>query len=102
MLTERCFISENFGCARCSRASLTDRLGEKFPMVREWEHRNLILNSAVTYMGDRRGELSDFSIRSEHFIFTVEDSREISAALRAYERGAPLPSVARIRRIGRR
>ena len=102
MLTERCFMRENFGCNNCSSAALTDRRGERFPMVREFPHRNIILNSAVTYMGDRRSELSDFRINSWHFLFTVESAEEILSALRAYREGKPLANTKSIRRIGRR
>ena len=102
MLTERCFISDSFGCRRCSGASLTDRRGEKFPIVREYPHRNLVLNSKITYMGDRSAELREFGIRGQHFIFTLESASEISAVLRTCERGQPLPLGVQIRRIGRR
>ncbi len=102
MLTERCFMKENFGCKNCSDASLTDRRGERFPMIREFPHRNIILNSAITYMGDRRSELSELRIRSEHFLFTVESSEEILSALRDYREGTALSTAKNVRRIGRR
>ena len=101
MVTERCFIKENFGCERCDKAFLTDRRGERFPLMREFEHRNLILNSAVTYMGDKRAELARMRIDSEHFIFTNEIADQALRALRAYDLGAPLTAVA-VRRVGRR
>ena len=100
MITERCFISENFGCESCNKCALTDRKGEKFPMMREFSHRNIIFNSTPTYMGDRLSELSTHRIRSEHFIFSVESSREIITVLDAINDAAPLPR--RVRRIGRR
>jgi len=100
MLTERCFVKENFGCKRCGDAAFTDRMGEKFPVIREREHRNLILNSQPTYMGDRHEELTKRRLFSHHLIFTVERAAEISAVLRAYESGSPLG--VRVRRMGRR
>ena len=90
MITERCFMKDNGGCASCSRVSLTDRKGEKFPMIREFEHRTLILNSQITYMGDKRAELDKCHISHRHFIFTTEKENDVSAALRAYKQGAPL------------
>ncbi len=101
MLTERCFIKENFGCKNCSNASLTDRRGEKFPIIREFSHRNLILNSAVTYMGDKKAELSKKRISSYHFIFTKERASEINSVIFAFDSGAKL-SVSNVRRVGRR
>ena len=90
MITERCFMKDNGGCGNCSRVALTDRKGEKFPMIREFDHRTLILNSQITYMGDKRSELDRCRISHRHFIFTTEGSAEVTAALRAYKQGAPL------------
>jgi putative protease len=101
MLTERCFIKENFGCDRCGKSALTDRKGEKFPIIREYAHRNLILNSHLTYMGDRTEELRRASLFGAHFIFSVENAREILNAVSSYKSGAPLDSAS-VRRMGRR
>ena len=100
MLTERCFIKENFGCEKCGKAALTDRTGAKFPMMREWCHRNLILNSRPTYMGDRKGELHSAGITHAHFIFSIESADEIVRVLNKYEKGEPLGTE--VRRIGKR
>lgn len=101
MVTERCFMRENFGCKSCSCCSLTDRKGEKFPIIREFKHRNIIFNSVFTYMGDRKEELENMKIDSRHFIFSTEGGEEIVAACRAYTRGKPLADK-RVRRVGRR
>ena len=101
MLTERCFIKDGFGCDGCARASLTDRRGEKFPILREYKHRNLILNSRHTYMGDKRAELDKCRLRSAHFIFSTESPDEIASAISAFKAGAPL-SGGDVRRVGRR
>ena len=100
MITERCFIGENFGCNNCNKCSLTDRKGEKFPMMREVQHRNIIFNSIPTYMGDRRDELCSARLRSNHLLFTTESGEEIVEVLRAHCQGRPL-SV-KVRRVGRR
>ena len=100
MVTERCFIGENFGCDKCNKAALTDRKGEKFPMMRLWQHRNIIFNSIPTYMGDRQGELRTHRIESEHLIFSVESAREIINVLGAIAEGMPLSN--KVRRVGRR
>ncbi len=100
MLTERCFIKENFGCEKCSKASLTDRTGAKFPMLREFEHRNIILNSTPTYMGDKQDELAAARISSHHFLFFTESAKEISEIISSYKNKKPLPYA--VRRIGKR
>ncbi len=96
MLLERCFMRENFGCDNCGSCSLTDRRGVKFPLIREYEHRNLLLNSSVTYMGDRKSQLADYKVRGEHFIFTTESARECLFVIEAYKNGKELSSIRRI------
>ena len=100
MITERCFIRDSFGCEKCSGAHLTDRRGEKFPMMREADHRNLILNSTPTYMGDRQSELARMRISHVHFIFTNETADQARDAIRAYREGRALSGA--VRRVGRR
>lgn len=104
MLTERCFISENFGCDRCGKSALVDRRGISFPLIREYKHRNLVLNSAVTYMADKSAELSHSGISIRHFIFTLESADEADAVVRAYKAASPYPKEAKapMRRMGKR
>ena len=101
MLTERCFTKEGFGCGGCSRSALTDRRGEKFPLMREYEHRNLVLNCATTCMTDKIGDLRAAGIAGEHFIFSTESGREISDCIEAARAGR-LPDGIKLRRMGRR
>ncbi len=100
MITERCFIKENFGCQNCKNAKLTDRKGEKFPIVREFGHRNIIFNSLPTYMGDRKGELTSHRLNYHHLIFSIESGEEIVKLLRSHNKGESL--LIRVRREGRR
>ena len=100
MLTERCFIKENFGCAACGNASFTDRRGAKFPILREYSHRNVIFNSAPTYMGDKKAELADAKVCYEHYIFSTESAGEAVTLLECYRNGERI-SIQH-RRIGKR
>ena len=100
MLTERCFIKENFGCDKCGKVAFCDRKGAKFPLMREFGHRNLIFNSSVTYMGDKRGELAAAKIRHAHFIFSTESAKEAAELLNSYNASKPI-SIPH-RRIGKR
>ncbi len=100
MITERCFTKENFGCDKCGSACLTDRLGMKFPMLREYKHRNIIFNSSPTYMGDKGAELKSARIRSAHFVFSSENADECANLLSSYKKGAPLNTPHR--RVGKR
>ena len=100
MITERCFIKENFGCDRCESAALEDRKGTKFPITYEYGHRNLIFNSRPTYMGDRKSELDEAKIAHTHFLFTTENEKKICEVVNAYKIGKPLSDE--VRRIGKR
>jgi putative protease len=100
MITERCFIGENFGCKNCNKAALIDRKGEKFPMMREFGHRNIIFNSLPTYMGDKADELRQYRLKSCHLLFTTERGDEINRIIKAHRCGEKLND--RVRRIGRR
>lgn len=89
MLTERCYMKPLGGCGKCGEVPLTDRRGAVFPLLRVPPHRNLILNSVPTYLGDRR-ELIPPGVR-EHFLFTCETPAECRRIINAYREGASLP-----------
>lgn len=100
MVTEKCVGRELGSCESCTdgRAMLTDRRGVRFPVLRAWKHRSLIVNSVPHYMADKKDELARNGLTRQHFIFTVETPKEISAVLRAYERGlSPTGEVRRIK-----
>ena len=87
MLTERCFVKEAFGCGKCESAALTDRRGVSFPVLREWEHRALLLNSLPTYLGDTPLPQG----ADTHMIFTTEAPTEAKTVMSAMKRKVPLP-----------
>ena len=99
MLTERCFIRENFGCEKCGRAAFSDRTGAKFPLIREYPHRNQILNGVPTYLGDKRAELAAAGLTRLHLFFSVESPAEAKRILLRFLAGAPLDGA--IRRLPR-
>ena len=99
MITERCFMKENFGCDKCGKCYLADRKGIKFPMKREFEHRNIIFNSAYTYMGDKTEEVKGLTY---HFIFTTESAEEVRAVVKAFKERRPFPLEGQFRRMGKR
>ena len=95
MLTERCFIRENFGCEKCGKACFTDRTGAKFPLLREYPHRNQILNGVPTYLGDKQNELAAAGLTRLHLFFSVETPAAAKEILRRFLAGKPLDAVAR-------
>ena len=100
MVTEKCLGREVADCAACEagRVKLTDRRRAEFPVLREWKHRSLILNSVPVYMADRQEELARYGISLHHFLFTTEREREIREVIEAYEKGsAPKGEIRRIK-----
>ena len=102
MITERCFIKDEFGCTSCERAELTDRRGVAFPIRREYKHRNVIYNSTLTYMGDKLSSLSGGRTVREHLLFSTETEREALGLIDCYLEHRALPQGVPLRRMGRR
>ena len=100
MLTERCFIKDNVGCQSCSDFALKDRKSMKFPILREFKHRNQILNSAVTYMADKGADLT--RLTGNVYIFTTENLHSTLDIIRCYKRRLPPKNDITFRRMGRR
>ncbi len=102
MVLEKCLIRELVPCpgmhgSQICTATLTDRKGIDFPVVREYPHRSVIYNSLPTNMSDRKEELLRAGIRSWHFIFSTESAYEVDAVIKAFRDGLVLPL--KVRRI---
>ncbi len=108
MLLEKCAIRSIYGdrhgsngkavvcrdiCARDS-ATLVDRMGKSFPILREdgttGGHRNSIYNSLPLCMSDRQSDLSRAAIGQEHYLFSVESPHEVDRVIAAYRDGLPI------------
>ena len=87
MTLEKCVIKELYGdktaCEICGRgaAEMKDRRGFVFPIVREFPHRNIVLNSLPTQMSDRERELAAAGVTDRHFLFTVETPEEVDRVI---------------------
>ena len=101
MLLEKCVSKEVSTCEKCEigQASITDRRGFSFPVLREFEHRNVIYNSAPTYMADLEGDLKRANIINRHFIFSTENKNEIDSIISAYKNHSSAKENQKIRRI---
>ena len=77
-------------------ASLTDKTGATFPIIKE-NGRDILLNSVPVYMADKQKELDNYGVRGRHFIFTTESPAECKKVLLAYKNGtAPSYPIRRI------
>ena len=100
MVTEKCVSKEIGDCDTCKSGELklTDRRRVQFPVLKEWKHRSLIVNSVPIWMADRREELTKFGLSLQHFIFTTESRGQVLDVIRAYEKGrAPVGDIRRLR-----
>ena len=88
MLTERCYMKPIGGCDACGKKPLVDRRGVAFPVLRLPPHRNIIVNSVPTYLGDRREQIPPGV--GEHFLFTSETPAECREVLAHYLAGEAL------------
>lgn len=88
MLTERCYMKPIGGCAACGREPLVDRRGIAFPVLRLPPHRNMVVNSVPTYLGDRREQIPPGV--GAHFLFTSEAPEECREVLSHYLAGEAL------------
>jgi putative protease len=86
MTLEKCVIRDVAGCERCDANDVTlrDRRGVVFPILREWEHRNVIYNSLPTNMSDREDELLRAKITNRHFVFSTETAKEVNEVIHAH------------------
>ena len=103
MTLEKCVVKELYGdkrgCEVCARgkAEMKDRRGFVFPVVREFPHRNIVLNSLPTQMSDREAELQSAGVTDRHFLFTTESPRDVDRVIEDHKHHrAPEGKVRRI------
>ncbi len=87
MTLEKCVIREVADCRACEegRVTVKDRKGIRFPVLREWEHRNVIYNSIPTSMSDRTDALDRAGMAARHFLFSTETATEVDSVIRAFQ-----------------
>ena len=97
MVLEKCVISEVADCETCQsgQAALTDRRGVVFPVLREWDHRNVVYNSVPTSMSDRADVLLRAGVTAWHFLFSTETPDEVDRVVEAFGKGIPLGGAVR-------
>ncbi len=110
MTLEKCVIRDMYGCSACDKyisdrsqniyaapPRLKDRRGVTFPIIRAFDHRNIIYNSLPTCMSDKEDALISANITNRTFIFTTESEKEVDAVISAYKNHLPLSG--QVRRI---
>ena len=85
MITENCIVHNRDGQHTCGNVNLlTDRKGERFPVVKAWGCRNEILNAKKLYLADKLDDLKRLGLWAIRLQFTTENSIECAQILERY------------------
>ena len=85
MITENCIIHNHTGQHTCENVNLlTDRKGERFPVVKAWGCRNEILNAKKVFLADKSADLDRLGLWALRLAFTTENPSECARVLERY------------------
>jgi len=85
MVSDQCIISHSFGKCSCQTpAQLSDRMGSVFPVVREYDHRNVIYNAHKLFLADKRDDLYSAGLWGLRLMFSTESARECAEVAKCY------------------
>ena len=95
MVTEQCVISRASGQCTCQNpGQLSDRKGQVFPVMREFEHRNVIFNAHRLFLADKLDDLYSAQLWGLRLMFTTESARECVEVAKCYKgKGEYTPTV---------
>ena len=85
MITQNCILKSGAGRCGCdSQAVLTDRLGNRFPIVKAFGCRSELLNSKHLFLADKAADWARVGARWGRLSFTTENARECVTVLERY------------------
>ena len=85
MIMENCIIHGRSGQHTCGNVNLlTDRKGERFPVVKAWGCRNEILNSKKLFLADKQSDWKKLGLWGARLMFTTENALECAQVLERY------------------
>ena len=84
MLTENCVIQHAKVHDSETPVKLSDRMGISFPVVKEANCRNVVLNSKKLFLADRDEDYMHIGLWGARLAFTTENARECRAVLDRY------------------
>ena len=85
MITENCIIHNHDGQHTCANVNLlTDRKGERFPVVKAYGCRNEILNAKKLFLADKLDDLKRLGLWAVRLQFTTENALECVQVLERY------------------
>ena len=90
MICENCVVKAQTGACVCGgHHMLCDRTGAAFPLLREFNHRTLIVNSKKLFLADKARDWKSVGAAFARLYFTSENSRECVQVFDAYAGGGP-------------
>ena len=85
MITESCLIKNRSGRCGCGNVNeLTDRKGERFPVLSAPGCRNEIFNSKKLFLADKQGDYRSIGAWAQRLMFTTENPRECVTVAQRY------------------
>ena len=85
MITENCIIHNHSSQHTCANVNqLTDRRGERFPVIKAWGCRNEILNAKKLFLADKWDDWRRLGLWGARLQFTTESAPECVRVLERY------------------
>ena len=85
MIMENCIIHNHSSQHTCGNVNLlTDRKGERFPVVKAWGCRNEIYNSKKVFLADKFADWQRLGLWAARLMFTTENAAECVQVLERY------------------
>ncbi len=87
MVSDQCVISHSTGgkCSCQTPAQLSDRKGSVFPIVREFDHRNVIYNAHKLFLADKPEDMYSAGLWGIRLLFSTENARECVEVAKCYK-----------------
>ena len=94
MITENCIIHNHSGQHTCAGVNLlTDRKGERFPVMKAFGCRNEIFNAKKIFLADKQEDWQRLGLWAARLQFTTENALECAQVLERYlDRGKYQPN----------
>ena len=85
MVTDQCVVKDAGGACPCTGpATLSDRMGSVFPVVREFGCRNVIYNAHKLFLADKPEDIAACRLWAGRLLFTTESPRECVEVAKSY------------------
>ena len=85
MITENCIIHNHSGQHTCAGVNLlTDRKGERFPVMKAFGCRNEIFNAKKIFLADKQEDWQRLGLWAARLQFTTENALECAQVLERY------------------